>query len=202
MDLKRWLKLMNSFGIGSNEKVYDSLIKAYSEKHRFYHNTLHIKAVLSHLDKVTSLAENPTEIELALWFHDAIYKPFSKDNEQQSADWSSELLENESVDPEVIKRVHKLIIATIHSSNLDSVDEQLIVDIDLTILGSFSDVYDEFETNIRKEYKWVPKPIYRKKRKEILVSFLNREKIYQTNYFQSNFEQQARLNIERALIQL
>ena len=202
MDLKRWLNLMNSFGINSNENVYDSLVKAYSEKHRFYHNAQHIDAVLSHLDKVTNLAENLSEIELALWFHDAVYKPFSKDNELKSAGWSSEFLLSEGVDPEVIKSVHKLIIATIHSASLNCIDEQLIVDIDLTILGSSSLVYDEYEKNIRKEYKWVPKPIYRKKRKELLASFLDCEKIYQTDYFQGKFEKQARLNIKNALIQL
>ena len=77
MELQRWENLMQNLGIPSNENTYEALLKAYSEKHRRYHTGEHINATLKHLDTVEDLADDVDEIEIALWFHDAIYKPFS-----------------------------------------------------------------------------------------------------------------------------
>ena len=93
-------------------------------------------------------------------------------------------------------------MATLHTSRCESRDEQLIVDIDLSILGCPEAVYEDFERNVRKEYKWVPGFIYRKKRKEILNSFLDRDRIYVNDFFFEKFEQQARINIQKALFLL
>ena len=49
-----------------------------------------------------------------------------------------------------------------------------VVDIDLSILGRNRQDYDLFEERVRKEYKWVPGPLYRRKRIEVLESFLKR----------------------------
>ena len=65
------------------------------------------------------------------------------------------------------ERIHSLIMATQHNGIVQDKDQKLIVDIDLTILGASPEIYDEFERNVRKEYKMVPTFIYRKKRKEL-----------------------------------
>jgi len=52
---------------------------------------------------------------------------------------------------------------------------------------------------VRDEYKLVPYFLYRKKRKEILTSFLERERIYQNDFFYDKFETQARANIGSAI---
>ncbi len=75
-------------------------------------------------------------------------------------------------------------------------------DIDLTILGSSERIYAQFEENVRKEYKWVPYFLYKKKRKEILRSFLDRERIYQTKYFNNKLETQAQINLNNAIASL
>jgi len=61
-------------------------------------------------------------------------------------------------------------------------------------LGSSIDCY-----NVRKEYKVVPALIYRKKRKELLKSFLNSPSIYNSGYFKDKYERAARQNITRAI---
>jgi len=81
-------------------------------------------------------------------------------------------------------------------------DGQYMLDIDLSILGTQPDVYDEFERNIRREYKHVPAFIFRKKRKAILEGFLARNMIYVTKHFQHMLENQARINLIRAVSQL
>lgn len=199
MNSQRWIHLMNHFGFDDNTDTYLALEKSYNETHRHYHNASHIKAVLHHFDETKHLAMAPKELELALWFHDAIYKPLSSSNELDSANWASEFLKGNKANEETINRVFQLIMVTLHNGIPNDNDEKLVVDIDLAILGSPKEIYDQFEKNVRQEYKFVPKIIYKKKRKEILESFLARDRIYSHDYFYENLEQNARNNIENTI---
>ncbi len=197
--LQRWQKLMCAFGFSENQMTFDALIAAYSEKHRHYHTFEHVNACLNHLDKTCNIAQYPYEIELALWFHDAIYKPYSKGNELKCARWAVKFLKANGVEEKVIFRIYRLVLVTLHGFKTNTKDEKLIVDIDLTIFGSSFDVYNQFEKNIRKEYRIVPYFIYRKKRKEILQMFLKQGSIYRIEYFRIKYERQARENLIRAV---
>ncbi|MBL4671768.1 MAG: hypothetical protein JKX81_05870 [Arenicella sp.] len=199
MELQRWKNLMQNLGIPSNESTYEALLKAYSEKHRRYHTGEHIEAILRHLDSAVDLANDIYEIEVALWFHDAVYKQFSAKNELDSAIWASQFLSNNGVSQDRIDRIHSLIMATIHTAETEGNDQLLIVDIDLSILGSSQAVYDQFEKDVRYEYKLVPYFLYRKKRREILASFLERERIYMNDFFHSKLEERARVNLSNAI---
>ena len=81
-------------------------------------------------------------------------------------------------------------------------DQKLIVDIDLSILGASSSRYEEFVEAIRKEYKYVPWFMFKKKRIELMQYFLNRESIYSHEYFVQSLEKQARVNIAREISKL
>lgn len=202
MNKVRWHALMGALKFKASSDCYDALVSAYSEKHRYYHTVKHIEAMLKHFDSVKDQAERPEELELAIWFHDAIYKPFSKRNELDSAVWAKEFSLSNGYDLEGAERVSGLIMATLHNGEVSAKDQKLIVDIDLTILGSSPEIYEEFERNVRKEYKYVPSLIYRKKRKELLMSFLNRDSIYCSEYFNSRYEDLARVNIGKAIDRL
>ncbi len=199
MNKERWLELMNSLRLSDAEGCYASLLAAYSKKSRYYHSTIHIDAMLRHLDETSDLAEHPHETELAIWFHDAIYRPFSSTNEKDSADWAKSFLTAQAYDLGGIERIYKLIMATQHDGEVVGQDEKLIVDIDLTILGAASNVYNQFEHNVRKEYRLVPSFVYRKKRKQLLEDFLSQDTIYYLDYFQNKYEKKARENIARAI---
>ena len=105
---------------------------------------------------------------------------------------------------EAVQSVYDLIMATQHNDEASSIteDAKLLVDIDLTILGATPEVYDEFESNVRKEYRLIPSFIYRKKRKELLASFLDNSSIYQTDYFRDKYESTARDNLSRVIAML
>ena len=199
MNKDRWLDLMERLGFDQNLETFERLMAHYGEKHRKYHNEKHIEATLRHLDAAKSLASDFDAIELALWFHDAIYKVFSSDNEQASADWAARFLADNNASEGLSDKVHKLIMATLHDATPTDNDEQLMIDIDLSILGSDESTYAMFEEWVRAEYKLVPKFIYRKKRKEILQGFLSRERVFSHEYFHSKFEFQARNNLERTI---
>lgn len=200
MNKDRWKALMGAMGFEPSLDCFESLYAAYSEKHRFYHTTKHIDAMLKHFDEVKELAQRPNELELAIWFHDAIYKPYSKSNELDSAQWAKAFMLDGGGFESSAQRVYDLIMATEHDGEVkDHIDAQLMVDIDLTILGTPSHVYDAFEKHVRKEYRWVPYFIYRKKRKQLLKSFLLQKSIYHLAYFREKFEDNAKSNIKRAI---
>lgn len=202
VDIHDWHELMQTFGLAENNDTYYKLIKAYSEKHRAYHTLEHIAACFGHLDDVAQYADNPHEIKLALWFHDIIYNPFSGRNEEDSAELAKQFLFQNSAAPEVTQRIYDLIILTKEHISPEACDEKLMLDIDLSILGTRPDIYSQFEEDVRKEYKWVPSFVFKKKRKEVLENFLNRQRIYQTNYFTEKLEAQAKKNLAWAISEL
>lgn len=182
-----------------SDPEFFKLKSAYSEPHRYYHTEHHIDDCLARLDAVRELVQVPEEVELALWFHDAIYKPTSSTNELDSADWAASFLRSIGAPEERCERLHGYILATKHTGETLSGDAALVVDIDVSILGRDPDEYDVYEQAIRKEYRWVPAPVYRRKRIEILESFLDRPALYGSAYFRDRYEQQARGNLQRAI---
>lgn len=190
---------MVALGISDEAECFDALLAAYSEKHRHYHTTKHIDHCLRELDSALSLAQQPAEVELALWFHDAIYDPHSSKNEERSADWACELLERHQARADRVERVRTHILATRHEAVASDPDSRLVVDIDLSILGVDEAAYAEFEANVRQEYRWVPAILFRRKRAEILESFLARPRIYTTDLFRDRYEARARINLGRAI---
>jgi predicted metal-dependent HD superfamily phosphohydrolase len=202
MNLERWSELMAAFGFVANEGTFRSLVAAYSEKHRHYHTLEHIRACLQHLDICAAQTNERKEVELALWFHDAIYRPLSGKNEQKSADWATSFLLSNFSRQDMAARVHRLVMVTEHNAPTKTKDESILVDIDLSILGSDADTYDTFEKAIRMEYQTIPMFMYRKRRVEVLSGFLRRPCIYQNEPFQSEREQQARVNLSNAISKL
>jgi predicted metal-dependent HD superfamily phosphohydrolase len=191
----RWLNLMTKLGLDENKETYHQILEAYSGKERSYHSVSHLQSVLECLDSAANLAENKDEVELALWFHDAVYKPFSSSNEADSANWALDFLQRNGASKEIQNRTFELVMATAHDSSPTTTDEKLIVDIDLSVLGQPKSTYLRFSEGVRKEYLRVPSFLYRRKRKEVLSSFLNREKIYSFATFQKKYEYAARENI-------
>jgi len=202
MNKPRWDRLLGSFGIQTEQQTYSALDNAYSEKHRSYHTQHHINACLDMLDSCLLNLSRIHELEMAFWFHDAVYKIYSSTNEEDSALWAVGFLEQNQVESESISRIRQYILDTKHDAVTTSLEAGAVVDIDLAILGSESENYDQFEKAIAYEYKIVPGIMYRKKRRQVLCSFINREYIYQTEYYRDHYEDRARLNLKRAIDQL
>ena len=81
----RWTALWPRAGASIPAGWYERLTAAYAEPHRHYHNQQHIAECLAEFDQARHLALQPEAVELALWFHDAVYDPKAGDNEEQSA---------------------------------------------------------------------------------------------------------------------
>lgn len=202
MNVSRWVRLMALLGMPEEIEAFNALVATYSQKHRYYHTVQHIDHCLQQLDSALSLAIEPAEVEIALWFHDAVYDPYSSDNEQRSADLACALLARNNVNAARVERVRAHIMATRHEAPATTPDSQLVVDVDLSILGADEAAYAEFETNVRQEYRWVPSMLFRRKRAEILESFLARPQIYMLEAFRTRYEIQARRNLAQAIATL
>lgn len=200
MCLQRWLGLMNLLGAPGSHEVCAALIAAHEEPHRHYHSRGHVDDCLTRFDEARSLARSPEEVEIALWFHDAVYDPTSSQNEVLSAGWAESFLRSVGVPVDRRERVVRLIMATKHEVQPSRGDDaSLVVDIDLSILGRSPSEYDRYEEAIRREYEWVPLPVYQRKRAEILGSFLKRPTIYINEFFRQRYELSARRNLLHAV---
>jgi predicted metal-dependent HD superfamily phosphohydrolase len=199
MNSERWQAMLRALGVPPETDTYSRLQSAYTEKHRAYHTPRHIDECLSLLDEFKHLAANPGEVECALWFHDAIYEPMSKSNEERSANWAAEFGRRVGVPSESVDRIRAHVMATRHVALPVDDDSRLVVDIDLAILGADPSRYAEFEHDVRREYRWVPGIVYRSKRATILQSFLDRPRIYHSEPAYERFEGDARTNLSGAI---
>lgn len=188
-------------GLGPDQHIFDQLYAAYSEDGRHYHNTSHVAELLTQFKTVRHIAEFPAEIEVAIWFHDAIYDTRASDNEEQSAAWAESYLSGCGAPPKSISRIVEMIIATkTHESDLS--DALIMLDIDLGILGSEPHVFERYDQAIRKEYHWVPDEAYRQGRVQILSTFYDRNRIFRTDHFHSRLNANARRNLKTKIDEL
>jgi len=178
------------------------LLARYSEPHRAYHTLQHLGECAVELERAANLAERLAEVELALWFHDAIYDTRAHDNEARSGGWARSALVGAGVAMETAARVEALVLATRHDGPPDGVDARLLVDVDLSILGAPPARFAEYERQIREEYAWVPEPEFRRRRARVLGGFLARPAIYGTAAFVERLEARARTNLARSLAEL
>jgi predicted metal-dependent HD superfamily phosphohydrolase len=197
---ERWLKLANELHWqGDPAAVWSALHSYYTEPARAYHNLTHIHACLTELDAAPVPVEDRIALELALWFHDVIYDAKAKDNEAKSSGLFQQFATEAKLSPALIADVACLILITKHDKPPISRDEQWIVDIDLSILGSEPVAFARYEEQIRVEYAWVPHADFCKGRAAVLEHFLDRERLYSTAYFFQRYETQARVNLTDAL---
>lgn len=201
--IARWRTTWNGLGVAAaDDQLFSELIARYSDAERSYHTTAHLDECFARFDEARRLADRVYEVELALWFHDAVYEARKQDNEERSASWAQAAALRSGVTDSVADRVHGLIMATKHAMVPDTADAKLLVDVDLSILGAPAARFDEYERQVREEYSWVPGWLFRRKRREILEAFLARPRVFNTDYFFVLYEVQARANLKRSITSL
>jgi predicted metal-dependent HD superfamily phosphohydrolase len=203
LDSHRFRRCWNALQAqGDPALVFAKLQRAYDEPHRAYHDAMHLADCLQQLDCVRDQAIAPMQLEMALWYHDAIYDPRASDNEARSAAMARRDLQAGRVLPARIEVIDELIMATKHDSAAETLDAALLVDIDLSILGRSREEFEHYDRAIRAEYAWVPEDQYRAGRSAVLERFLTRPAIYATAWFRARYEVAARRNLALALEQL
>jgi len=146
------------------EKLYDdkgrNLCYYYGEPHRFYHNWEHITSMLKSAKEQNILSE---DLMLAILFHDIIYDPKEKDNEEKSAELFK-IYYPSKID------VYNAILETKTHKPTTSLSSRLCK-LDLEVLYSDFNTFANYENNIFKEYQFVDYKTYVEKRIEVLEKF-------------------------------
>ena len=143
----------------------------------------------------------PAEVALALFYHDIVYDPKRSDNELQSA--NTMLAHLQAYLPEAsTERIYRWILATAHHgqqttlSDADDADLRWVLVLDLGILSADAERFQEYERQIRMEYRHVPLLIYRCKRRQILRDFAQTEYLYHTDFFRQQLEKVAKAYLQ------
>ena len=187
---------------------------AWSEPHRHYHDQRHLRECLALWARWRGHSRRPGEVAIALWFHDAIYDPQAGSNELHSAAWAARSLVRAGADSDTAQRVYDLVMstkqATQHGFTQETApaaqgsnsDVQLLVDIDLSILGSPAERFERYDQDVRKEHAWVPGLRYQEARAQVLRGFLDWPQLYHNEAAVALLERQARINLTAALSRL
>lgn len=167
-----------------------------------YHKRLHAIDCSNELYKIKHLLDNPDVVECALLFHDIVYDPISKTNEEDSAALAEKMLTQRWLPKEFIEKIKKLILATKHTDTPTDNDTQYIMDIDMSIIGKNPRIYNQYIKDVRMEYYMYSDDQFRNWREKFLWSLIKKDGIYHTEYFQHMYEHSAQKNILQELMEL
>lgn len=196
--LHRWRETGRLLAVGDGD-AWSTLGEALRDRHnepvRAYHGVRHVLAVLDTLAALDQERCARPALQLAAFFHDAIYAPTSDANEERSAVLAETELAHVGVDPAVIEETARLIRATDGHATDGSPEVEVFLDADLAILGAAPDVYDGYAAAIRHEYGHLADDVFRSGRSAVLQMFLDRPQLFFTAAGRNRFEAQARRNL-------
>jgi predicted metal-dependent HD superfamily phosphohydrolase len=179
------------------------VLARYAEPHRHYHTVAHVAAVVEAL--FLDLAADPASVELAAFFHDAVYDPEAPPgaNERASAALAASSLPGVGVPAPAVGEVVRLVLTTIdHRSWPGDANAAVLNDADLSTLGAAPGVYGAYVAGVRAEYAWLGEREWRAGRGRVVLGLLARPRLYATERGVARWEAAARANLRAELEEL
>ena len=195
-----WRRCVPSPPSPDGATVYAELRRLLGASFRRYHTLDHIHDCLRRVDEVADLLVDPDAVEIALWFHDAVYDLGAATNERRSADMFMAM--SEGAPPAFRRRVTGLIMATTHAGRERDNDRRFIVDIDLAGFGA---PWTEFMRNgalLREESPGKTDAQYHAGQMYFLRRLQRRRHFFSTAFFRDRYEAKARDNLRRLIADL
>ncbi|MDP9408178.1 MAG: hypothetical protein M3P95_10015 [Actinomycetota bacterium] len=188
-------------------RVRAEVEQRYAQPSRRYHTLAHVHAVLDRADALAGepgcRLRDPRALELAVWWHDAVYEPGKAGNEAASA-WLLREQLRAYVDPSVLERAVRLVHATdghrADPASPDWPDVAVLLDADLGVLAGTPEQYDAYVALVRAEFGFLGEDDWRRGRSEVLRDLVSRP-LFRTPRMRAR-EQQARDNVARELASL
>jgi predicted metal-dependent HD superfamily phosphohydrolase len=192
-----WGRHMASAGSVTPAQAHGDLCRRLDGPDRRFHNLNHIQDCLHRFDEVASLLVDPDAVEIAIWFHDAVYVPSDAENERLSAELF--LAQSPGAEPAFRRRVCGLILSTRHQRPARSHDRRFIEDIDLAGFGASWEEFMRHGALLREEFAAQSDAEYRAGQVAFLRRLEQRRWFFSTAYFRDRYESRARENLERLL---
>jgi predicted metal-dependent HD superfamily phosphohydrolase len=178
----------------------------YHEPWRHYHWS-HPLAMIGHLAAAErdgiQFHDSTAAAAFVLW-HDSIYDPQAAAGRNEEL--SAALCRSELSAPAIsVERTVTAILATADHKLPDAErcpDGALLLDVDLAILGAETDDFERYDGQIAAEFAHVEPGAYRAGRARVLRRFLDRERLYVTDWARARWEARARDNLAGAIARL
>jgi len=180
-------------------KCFDEIILAHEDEGRYYHNLEHLNDLFTELEQASHLIDDFNLVNIAVFYHDIIYNPTANNNEEKSAEFSSNHLKLMGASEQLIKSVHEAIIRTKKHSESENNNINLFTDADLSILATKPEDYKNYSQKIRYEYITYPSYLFDKGRIQALKQLMDTGRIFKTEYFYKLYEKQALDNLQDEL---
>ncbi len=199
IDIGSWRIMWSILGVADDvDEDYYELLRAYASPKRGHHNLRHIEDCLEKLASIGGFsAKDAAMMQLAIWYHDCVYDPRSPVNEENSAQKLTEVMKRHGVAAKTRDLVESLIMNTKPGWVAQTYNEKLIVDIDMSILGSDPATFRRYESGIAAEYSAYSRKLYCAGRVNFLRNLCERPRIFLTDLFHDHYEAQARANMEK-----
>ncbi|MFJ3724230.1 hypothetical protein ACIPYQ_16870 [Streptomyces sp. NPDC090045] len=181
----------------------DRLLAAWAEPQRRYHTTAHLADVLARIDVLAPHAADLAAVQLAAWFHDAVYRPDRSENEERSAALAERALPELGIADVRTAEVARLVRLTVtHDPAPGDTDGEVLCDADLAVLAGAPEAYAGYAAAVRAEYGFVPDEAFRTGRAAVLRQLLDLPRLFRTPYGTTHWEAPARANLAAELAAL
>jgi predicted metal-dependent HD superfamily phosphohydrolase len=187
---------------GRAATVGSRLIESWAEPHRCYHDLTHLQNVLAGVDELADWADDPFAVELAVWYHDAVYDG-AADAEERSARRAVRELTALGLTADPVAEIARLVRLTVsHSPAPDDRNGAVLCDADLAVLAADPPDYAAYAAAVRREYDHIPDTDFRAGRAAILRALLAQPTLFRTPLGRSRWESPARANLTTELASL
>lgn len=170
------------------------LLDRWAEPRRRYHDPRHLEHCL---DALTELGCADPLVELAVWFHDAIYEGRPGVDEEASARLAESRLAGRFAAGDVAEVARLVRLTAGH--DVESGDQRgaYLCDADLAVLGAFAEGYASYCRDVRVEYAEVPLADFRRGRLRVIERLLALDPLYRTDRARELWAVSAERNLTR-----
>jgi predicted metal-dependent HD superfamily phosphohydrolase len=182
--------------LGLGRDLYVELVSRWSQPHRHYHDVRHLAATLEALDLLEDDVAASPVVQLAAWFHDAVYEGVAGVDEEQSADLAERML-GDLPAPDVDEVVRLVLLTASHDPAPGDQAGAALCDADLSILGAPPGRYDVYVRDVRLDYDHVDDATWALGRTAVLDSLLSLDPLYRTPLGQELWATRAVENLTR-----
>ena len=184
-----WAELLPSHG-----SLGTQLLAHWQEPGRHYHDVRHLWQALGALAELDQARSRTAR--LAVWFHDAVYTGSAGADEDASAELAVSALAKANLPAATVDEVARLIRLT-NTHITDAGDDRgaLVLDADLSVLGTAPGRYHVYARDVRLEYPDYTDAEFASGRLRVLDRLLNLDTLYSTPVAQQRWLASASSNL-------